>query len=116
MVHKGESIMFKRRLRRRAENDPQAPTLGVSQDALPADVLAWAQVVDVSQLPERTMREAEYYLKNYRWMPLGDTQEMAWRLVSVIHSYVNPPPPLDAQPRDVLAIVLAARRRELGIG
>ena len=107
--------MFKR-WRRRAESEPQAPTPGVSQDALPADVLAWAQVVDVSRVPDRTMREAEYFLKNYRWMPLGDTQEMAWRIVSVIQSSVNPPPPLDAQPLDVLAIVLAARRKELGIG
>jgi hypothetical protein len=107
--------MFKRWLRRTAENEPQAPVPGVSQDALPADVLAWAQVVDVSRLPDRTVREAEYYLKNYRW-PLGDRQEVGWRLMSVIQSHVNPPPPLDAQPLDVLATVLAARRKELGIG
>ena len=108
--------MFKRWLRRTAENEPQAAAPGMSPDALPADVLAWAQVVDVSRLPDRTVREAEYYLKNYRWMPLGDRQEVGWRLMSVIQSHVNPPPPLDAQPLDVLATVLAARRKELGIG
>jgi hypothetical protein len=108
--------MFKRWLWRKAENEPQTPAPGASQDALPADVLAWAQVVDVSQLPDRTVREAEYYLKNYRRMPLGDSQELGWRLMSVVQSHVNPPPPLDAAPLDVLATVLAVRRRELGIG
>jgi hypothetical protein len=108
--------VFKRWLRRTSENEPQGPAPGVSQDALPADVLAWAQGVDVSRLPDRTIREAESYLKNYRWMPMGDRQEMGWRLMSVIQSHVNPPPPLDAQPLDVLATVLAARRKELGIG
>lgn len=108
--------MFKRWLRRTADNEPQVPTPGVSQDALPADVLAWAQAVDVSRLPDRTAREAGYYLKNYRRMPLGDSQEMGWRLMSVVQSHVNPPPPLDAQPLDVLATVLAVRRKELGLG
>jgi hypothetical protein len=108
--------MFKRWLRRKAENEPQAPAPRASQDALPPDVLAWAEVVDVSRLPDRTLREAEYFLKNYRFIPLGDRQELAWRLMSVVQSHVNPPPPLDAQPLDVFATVLAARRKELGIG
>lgn len=108
--------MFKRWLRRKAENEPQAPAPGVSQDALPADVLAWAQVVDVSRLPDATVREAEYYLKNYRWIPMGDRQELGWRVMAVVQSHVIPPPPLDAQPLDVLATVIAARRKELGIG
>jgi len=108
--------MFKRWLRRAAENEPQAPMPGVSQDALPTDVLAWAQVVDVSRLPDSAVKQAEYFLKNYRWMPMGDRQELAWRLMSLVQSHVKPPPPLDAQPLDVLAIVLQARRKELGIG
>lgn len=108
--------MFRRLLGLPPKNEPQYPVPGVPQDALPADVVAWAQVVDVSRLPDRTVKEAEYFLKNYRWMPLGDRQELAWRLMAVIQSHVNPPPPLDAQPLDVLATVIAARRRELGIG
>jgi hypothetical protein len=108
--------MFKRWLRRKAESEPQGPTPWVSQDARPADVRAWAEVVDVSRLPDRTVQEAEYYLKSYRYIPLLDRQELASRLMSVIHTHVNPPPPLDAHPLDVFATVLAARRRELGIG
>lgn len=102
-----------RRLLGRTDNAPQAP---VPPDALPADVLAWSEVVDVSRLSDKVIRDFEYYLKNYKYMPLGDRQELGWRLISLVQSHVSPPPPLDAQPMDVLAIVLAARRRQLGIG
>jgi hypothetical protein len=108
--------MFKRWQRRKADNEPQGPMPWLPKNPLPAHVLAWAEAVDVSRMPDRTIREAESYLKSYRFLPLADRQELTWRLMSVIQVHVSPPPPLDAQPLDVFAIVLAARRRELGIG
>lgn len=108
--------MFNRWLRRKADSEPQGPTPWVSKDPLPPDVLAWAEAVDVSRLPDRTVREAEYYLKSYKFMPLGDRRELAYRIMSVIQVHVKPAPPLGVQPLDAFAIVLAARRRELGIG
>lgn len=81
-----------------------------------AEVVAWAQAVDVSRLPEQTVDEAEYYLKSYRFIPRRHRQEMGWRLMSVIRVHVDPPPPLSAKPLDVFATVLAARGRELGAG
>ena len=108
--------MFKRWLRRKPKNEPQGPTPEVSQDPLSEEVVAWAQAVEVSRLPDQTVDEIEYYLKVYRFTPLRDRQEMGWRLMSVIRVHVDPPPPLSAKPLDVFATVLEARRRELGIG
>jgi hypothetical protein len=42
--------------------------------------------------------------------------ELALRLVSVVASQVSPPPPMDFAPLDILATVIALRRKQLGIG
>lgn len=77
---------------------------------------AWAQAVDASRLSERTARQAEDYLREYRRMNAIARHEIAFRLVSVIETQVSPPPPAQVAPLDILATVVAARRRQLGIG
>jgi len=37
-------------------------------DAMPADLVAWAQVVDASGLSEKTVQDTEYFLRTYRRM------------------------------------------------
>jgi hypothetical protein len=83
---------------------------------LPLDLLTWAQVVDASRLSDRTAKEAEDYLREYRRMSALARDEIAFRLVSVVAIQVSPPPPADVHPLDILATVLAARRRQRGIG
>jgi len=85
-------------------------------DTVRPDLLAWAQVVDVSRLSDKTVRWAEDYLRRYRRMILGDSQEEGFRLMSVIEAQVSPPPPVGVHPLDVIATVLAVRRKQLGIG
>ena len=85
-------------------------------EAVPPDLLVWAQTVDVSRLSDRTVRQVERYLRGYRHMTLADSREEGFRLGAAVEAQVSPPPPVDAQPLDVLATVLAVRRKQLGIG
>jgi len=84
--------------------------------SLPPDVLAWARVVDVSRLSDHTVKAAEDYLRMYERMNVLARSEVGRRLVSVIETQVAPPPPLDGMPSDIMATVLAVRRRQLGTG
>ena len=70
----------------------------------------------MSRLSDETVRNAEDYLKMYRHMNLDLSQQMGWRLIAAVETQVTPSPPADAQPLDVLATVLALRRRQLGTG
>jgi hypothetical protein len=81
---------------------------------VPSDLLAWAQAVDVSRLSEDTVKAADDYLQEYGSWKLFVRGEAGRRLVSVIDTQVSPPPPLDGMPSDILAIVLAVRRKQLG--
>jgi hypothetical protein len=80
------------------------------------ELLAWAQVVDTSRLSDKTARQAELYLRDYRKMDLLAQREFAFRLRSAIEAQVSPPPPATVTPLDIMATVLSARRRQLGIG
>ena len=91
------------------------PTGQPAPAAVPPSLLAWAQAVDVSRLSGRTVRQVERYLRGYRHMPLSDRKEYGFILVDAVEAQVSPPPPVDAHPLDVLATVLAARRKQLGI-
>lgn len=84
--------------------------------AVPADLVAWAQEVDVSRLSDQTVRDAEDYLKMYRHMNLDLSQQMGWRVIAAVETQVTPSPPADARMVDVLATVLALRRKQLGTG
>ena len=85
-------------------------------DALPSHLLAWAQVVVVSRLSDRTVSLAEYFLQGYRHMTLASVEEGAMRLMALVATQVSPPPPIDLQPLDVLTTILAVRRKQLGVG
>ena len=109
--------MRKRWWRRAAQPGLDAvPTGKPVPDAVPPDLVAWAQVVDVSRLSDRTIRAVEGYLRGYRHMTLAASQEEGFRLLAAVEAQVSPPAPADAQPLDVLATVLAARRKQLGSG
>ncbi len=86
-----------------------------AQPAVPANLVAWAGEADVSRLSNRTFQDAEDYLKGYRHMNLDLSQQMGWRLIAAVETQVTPSPPADAQPLDVLATVVALRRKQLGI-
>jgi hypothetical protein len=49
-------------------------------------------------------------------MNLDLSQQMGWRVIAAVQAQVTPPPPPFAQPLDVIATVLALRRKQLGIG
>ena len=55
-------------------------------------------------------------ISGYRHMTLNDRQQERFRLRDAVEAQVSPPPPVDAHPMDVLATVLAVRRKQLGIG
>ena len=82
---------------------------------MPTDLLIWAHVVDVSRLSEHIVKAAEDYLRQYLRMNAIASREVGLRLVSAIESQVSPPPPLNAMPSDIMATVLAVRRKQLGI-
>ena len=96
---------------------PEAvPTGQPAPEAVPPSLLAWAQAVDVSRLSDKTVQRVEGYLRGYRHMTLAHRQQEGFRLREAVEAQVSPPPPVDAHPMDVLATVLAVRRKQLGIG
>ena len=74
----------------------------------------WADAVDVSLLSERTVKDAERFLQTYRRMTLPVRHASALRLREAIAAQVNPPPPATVMSMDVIAVVLDARRKQLG--
>ena len=81
------------------------------------ELLAWTEALDTSRLSDRTVKEAERFLRDYRYMmDLGARRESALRLRSAIEAQVSPPPPATVANMDVIAAVLSARRKQLGIG
>jgi hypothetical protein len=109
--------MRRRWWQRSAQPSPGAvPTGQPAPEAVPPSLLAWAQAVDVSRLSDKTVRKVERYLRGYRHMTLNDRKEWGFLLVAAVEAQVSPPPPVNAFPLDILATVLAVRRKQLGIG
>jgi hypothetical protein len=109
--------MRRRWWQRSAQPSPDAvPTGQPAPEAVPPSLLAWSQAVDVSRLSDRTVRRVDRYLRGYRHMILAASQEEGFRLMAAVEAQVSPPPPVNALPLDVLATVLAVRRKQLGIG
>ncbi len=79
-------------------------------DQIPPELQAWASVVDISRLSDRTARRADKYLRTYRHTNSFARREEAARLMQVIADEVEPPPPLSLNPLDVFATVLTMRR------
>ena len=98
--------------RRKAQQD----TRNAQPAAVPADFVAWAQEVDVSRLSDKTVRDAEDYLKMYRHMNLDLSQQMGWRVIAAVKAQVL----LAARRRPAVgcyrAETLALRRKPLGTG
>jgi hypothetical protein len=96
---------------RRASPDP-----GADPDPVPPDLLAWANTVDATLLSDKTVKNAERFLRDYRHMTnLGARRESALRLRSAIEAQVSPPPPATIANVDIIAVALSARRKQLGI-
>src|SRR5215472_9416691 len=108
--------MTKHWWRRTAQPGPGEAGWEAGADAVPPSLVAWAEVVDVSRLSEKTVQEIERYLRKYRTMTLSISQELGFRLIGAVEAQVSPPPPETAFPLDVLATVLTVRRKQLGIG
>ena len=109
--------MRRRWWQRSAQPSPDAVPAGQpAPEAVPPSLLAWAQAVDVSRLSDKTVRQVERHLREYRHMLPATRREEGFRLVLAVQAQVSPPPPADAHPMDVLATVLAVRRKQLGIG
>ena len=102
--------------RRKAQQDTRNTQPAAQPAAVPADLAAWAREADVSRLSSQTVREAEDYLNKYRHMNLELSQQMGWRVMAAIEAQVTPSPPPFAQPLDVIATVLALRRKQPGTG
>jgi hypothetical protein len=82
-------------------------------DVVAPDLLAWAQVVDVSRLTDDTPRKAEWYLRKYRLLNWSERREVSLRLVSVVAAQVTPPPAVTISALDIMATVLRVRQRDL---
>ena len=102
--------------RRKAQQDTRNTQPAAQPAAGPADLAAWAREADVSRLSSQTVREAEDYLNKYRHMNLELSQQMGWRVMAAVEAQVTPSPPPFAQPLDVIATVLALRRKQPGTG
>ena len=61
---------------RSAQPSPDAVPAGQpAPEAVPPSLLAWAQAVDVSRLSDRTVRQVERFLREYRHMALYHRQQ-----------------------------------------
>ena len=67
-------------------------------------------------LSEKTVKDAEGCLRDYRRMNFNARREIAFRLRSLIEDQVSPPPPISIASMDVIATAVSAWRRQLGIG
>jgi hypothetical protein len=92
-----------------------AGSASASPDSVSPDLLAWAQAVDATQLSEKTAKQAERYLRDYRHMNFLARREYGLRLRTAVEYQVRPPPPASIAALDIAATVLSARRRQLGI-
>lgn len=93
----------------------RAPSPSPSPEQVSPELLAWADALDATLLSDRTVRDAERFLRDYRhMMDLGARRETALRLRHAIEAQVRPPPPATTSNMDVIAAVLSARRKQLG--
>ncbi len=96
------------RWRRTSPRRPYGPA------AVTPDLLAWASAVDVSRLSEHTVKAAENYLRDYWRVGSLTRREFGLRLMAAVDSQLGTSPPLSATPPDILAVLLAVRREQLG--
>lgn len=91
------------------------PRPGASPDHVSPELLTWANAIDATLLSDKTVKDAERFLRDYRHMTsLGARRETALRLRSSIAAQLSPPPPATIGNMDVIATVLSVRRKQLG--
>ena len=100
--------------RRQTAPPNPAPSPSPGPELVWPTLASWANAVDVSLLSEQTVKDAERFLQTYRRMTLLVRREGALRLRAAIAAQVNPPPPATVMSMDVIAVVLDARRKQLG--
>ena len=94
-----------------------SPDSGADPDPVSPDLAAWADAVDATSLSDKTVKDAERFLRDYRHMMNPSARrESALRLRSAIEAQVSPSPPATIANVDVIAVALSARRKQLGIG
>jgi hypothetical protein len=93
-----------------------SPSPRPNLDSASPTLLAWAEAVDASQLSDKTVKQAERYLRDHAHLNLQARREFDYRMRSVITAEVSPPPPASIATLDVIAVALSARRKQLGIG
>ena len=91
-----------------------APSPSPSPDQVSPELLTWANAVDATLLSEKTVEDAERFLRGYRRMTLGARRQIAFGLRSAIEDQVSPSPPPTIGSMDVIAAALSARRKQLG--
>src|SRR5215470_18727845 len=92
------------------------PSPDPAPDPVSPALLAWAQALDASRLSDRTVKEAEQYLRDHRRMNYETRREFGFRLRSAIEAQVSPAPPSSVASLDVIATDLSVRRKQLGVG
>jgi hypothetical protein len=101
----------------RSSPERMPPELVAWANTASPTLLAWAGVVDATRLSDKTVKNAERFLRTYkRIFDVGARREMAMRIRSKIEAEVNPPPPVTIGNMDVIATALSVRRKQLGYG
>jgi hypothetical protein len=91
-----------------------SPSPSPSPERTSPELLTWANAIDATSLSEKTVKDAERFLQDYRRMTLGARREIALRLRSAIEAQISPPPPATIASMDVIAAAVSARRNQLG--
>ncbi|WP_433252345.1 RDD family protein [Streptosporangium sp. CA-135522] len=79
--------------------------------AMPPQLAAWAQTLELSRLPESVAATARQYLTRWHDLSPAVQHEMGVRIATEMSAFVSPPPPSGVPPFAYLTAVLAERRR-----
>ncbi len=75
----------------------RTPALPPNAPLLPTALDAWAQVADVTRLPDRVARRCAQFVRQADRMELGARVRQAALLAAEVRPYVSPVPPVDAE-------------------
>jgi uncharacterized RDD family membrane protein YckC len=78
---------------------------------MPPHLAGWAANADIGRLPDGLGLSVRQFLSRAGGMHLPAREAMARQLAQAVSGYVAPAPPSTTQPEDLLAAVLAERRR-----
>lgn len=78
---------------------------------VPAPLIGWAQVAELSRLSDQDAEAASSYLRRFGELRPAAREELGLRLAAAVATQVSPPPPWGTPPAAYLAAVLAVRRQ-----